>query len=115
MSFALFRTYAVPSIGRLLDRTAQFTGACQTRYDDTVLFLEAPVCHGFDSVEGRTAVRRANQMHAMYDISNDDLRYVPATFVVVSKAVARRLRLAPPHPAPRSMSRWLTTASSGAG
>ncbi len=85
LSFALFRTYAVPSIGGLLDRTGQFTGNCQKRYDDTALLLDAPVCQGFDSVAGRTAVRRINQMHAMYDISNDDLRYVLATFIVVPK------------------------------
>ena len=41
--------------------------------------------HGFDSTEGRTAIRRINQMHRMYDISNADLRYVLATFVVVPK------------------------------
>ncbi len=85
LSFALFRTYAVPSIGRLLDETGQFTGACQKRYDDTALLLEAPLVHGFDSAEGRAGVRRVNQMHARYDISNDDLRYVLATFVVVPK------------------------------
>ncbi|WP_435770455.1 oxygenase MpaB family protein [Nocardioides sp. SYSU DS0651] len=85
LSFALFRTYAVPSIGRLLDQTGQFTGACQKRYDDTVLLLEAPFVHGFESEEGRTAIRRINQMHRMYDISNDDMRYVLATFVVVPK------------------------------
>jgi hypothetical protein len=85
LSFALFRTYAVPSIGRLLDRTQQFGTACQKRYDDTALLLEAPFVHGFDSEAGRTAVRRINQMHRMYDISNDDLRYVLSTFVVVPK------------------------------
>ncbi|TYL54864.1 DUF2236 domain-containing protein [Nocardioides sp. BGMRC 2183] len=85
LSFALFRTYAVPSIGRLLDETGQFTEACQKRYDDTALLLEAPFVHGFDSEQGRTALRRINQMHKMYDISNDDLRYVLATFVVVPK------------------------------
>ena len=42
------------------------------------------VC-GFDSDEGKTAIRRINQMHRSYDISNDDLRYVLATFVVVPK------------------------------
>jgi hypothetical protein len=83
LSFALFRTYAVPSIGRLLDETGQFTTACQKRYDDTALLLEAPFVHGFDSPEGRAGVRRVNQMHAMYDISNDDMRYVLSTFVVV--------------------------------
>lgn len=85
LSFALFRTYAVPSIGRLLDRTQQFERHCQKRYDDTALLLEAPFVHGFDSPEGRTGVRRMNQMHRMYDISNDDMRYVLSTFVVVPK------------------------------
>ncbi len=79
LSFALFRTYAVPSIGRLLDQTGAFTGAVQKRYDDTALLLEAPFVHGFDSEAGRTAMRRINQMHRMYDISNDDFRYVLST------------------------------------
>jgi hypothetical protein len=83
LSFALFRTYAVPSIGRLLDRTGEFTGSCQKRYDDTALLLEAPLEHGFDAPEGRAGIRRINQMHRMYDISDDDMRYVLATFVVV--------------------------------
>ncbi len=85
LSFALFRTYAVPSIGRLLDETGQFTTACQKRYDDTVLLLDAPLTHGLDSPQGRAGIRRVNQMHAMYDISNDDMRYVLSTFVVVPK------------------------------
>lgn len=85
LSFALFRTYAVPSIGRLLDATGEFTGSVQKRYDDTALLLDGPLVHGFDSPEGRAGVRRVNQMHAMYDISNDDFRYVLATFVVVPK------------------------------
>jgi hypothetical protein len=83
LSFALFRTYAVPSIGDLLDRTGEFTGRVQKRYDDTGLLLEEVQRHGLGSTRGRAAVRRVNQMHAMYDISNDDLRYVLATFVVV--------------------------------
>ena len=85
LSFALFRTYAVPSIGRLLDQTGEFTQRVQKRYDDTGLLLEEVQKHGFGSTRGRAAVRRINQMHGMYDISNDDLRYVLATFVVVPK------------------------------
>ena len=83
LSFALFRTYAVPSIGGLLARTGEFTGRPQKRYDDTVLILDAVLEHGPDSAQGRTAIRRMNQMHRAHDISNDDLRYVLATFVVV--------------------------------
>jgi hypothetical protein len=83
LSFALFRTYAVPSIGSLLHRTGEFTERTQKRYEDTALLLDAVVEHGLDSPLGRTAVRRINQMHAAYDISNDDMRYVLCTFVAV--------------------------------
>lgn len=82
LSFALFRTYAVPSIGDLLYKTSQFTESTQKRYDDTVLLLDAPIEHGVDSPAGRAGIRRINQMHGMYDIPNDDFVYVLATFVV---------------------------------
>ena len=82
LSFALFRTYGVPSIGRLLFRTGEFTERVQKRYDDTGLILDAVLEHGFGSAEGRSAIRRMNQMHGSYSISNDDMRYVLATFVV---------------------------------
>ena len=83
LGFALFRTYAVPSIGRLLAETGEFTERTQKRYDDTALLLDAVLEHGLDTSEGRAAVRRINRMHGRYDISNDDLRYVLSTFVVV--------------------------------
>ncbi|MFD8999508.1 oxygenase MpaB family protein [Streptomyces sp. NPDC059582] len=85
LELALYRTYAVPSIGRLLAETAELTDRPQKRYDDTVLLLDAVVEHGFDSAEGRTAVRRVNQMHRSYDISDDDMRYVLCTFVVMPR------------------------------
>ncbi|MEP7178530.1 MAG: oxygenase MpaB family protein [Pseudonocardiales bacterium] len=83
LSFALFRTYAVPSIGQLLHGTGEFTARVQKRYDDTVLILDAVLEHGFDHPTGRAAIRRMNQMHGAYPIDNDDLRYVLAAFVVV--------------------------------
>ena len=83
LSFALFRTYAVPSIGALLHRTGEFTTRTQKRYEDTVLLLDAVLEHGPGSRQGRDALRRVNQMHGAYDISQDDLRYVLCTFVVV--------------------------------
>ncbi|MFF2043107.1 oxygenase MpaB family protein [Kitasatospora sp. NPDC058170] len=85
LSFALYRTYAVPGIGRLLAQTREFTDRAQKRYDDTTLILEAVVEHGFGSVQGREAIRRMNQMHRRYDISDDEYLYVLATFVVVPK------------------------------
>ncbi|MDC7335884.1 oxygenase MpaB family protein [Streptomyces lydicus] len=85
LELALYRTYAVPSIGRLLAKTAELTDRTQKRYDDTALLLDAVLEHGFDGEDGRTAIRRINQMHRSYDISDEDMRYVLCTFVVVPK------------------------------
>lgn len=85
LELALYRTYAVPSIGRLLARTAELTDRTQKRYDDTTLLLDALIEHGISSEEGHTAIRRINQMHNSYDISDDDMRYVLCTFVVMPK------------------------------
>jgi hypothetical protein len=83
LSFALFRTYAVPSIGVLLHETGEFNQRTQKRYDDTVLILDTILEHGMASPLGRQAFRRMNHMHGAYDISNDDMRYVLSTFVVM--------------------------------
>jgi hypothetical protein len=82
LSLALFRTFAVPSIGGLLDRTGEFTGRTQKRYDDTALLLDRMLQDGLQGGAGREALRRMNRMHGAYPISNDDLRYVLSTFVV---------------------------------
>jgi hypothetical protein len=85
LSFALFRTYAVPGIGGLLDETGEFTARVQQRYDDTALLLEPPTRLGFEHAESRTAIRRINAMHRAYDIPDHEFRYVLSTFVVVPK------------------------------
>ena len=71
--------------GVLEAKTCSFTEATQKRYDDTSILLEIPLIEGIDSTRGKAAIRRINQMHRMYDISNDDFRYVLATFVVVPR------------------------------
>jgi hypothetical protein len=81
LDFALFRTFAVPSIGALLDRTGQFKRYPQKRYDDTDLLLSEVVEHGYDSEPGRAALRRINQIHGRFAISNEDFLYVLSTFV----------------------------------
>ncbi|MGJ9413386.1 oxygenase MpaB family protein [Aeromicrobium sp. CF4.19] len=90
LSFALFRTYAVPSIGNLLASTDEFTERTQKRHDDTTLVLETVLDEGLESRDGRTAVRRMNQMHGSYDISDDDMLYVLSTFVVTPVRWLRR-------------------------
>ncbi|MBP2476495.1 hypothetical protein JOF53_005367 [Crossiella equi] len=81
LEFALFRTYAVPSISRLLARTGEFEHRPQRRYDDTLLLMAELTEHGYDSERGKQSLRRINQMHGRYDITNDDMLYVLTTFI----------------------------------
>ena len=94
LSFALFRTYAVPSIGGLLARTGEFTGRAQQRYDDTVLILDAVLEHGLDSPEGRAAIRRMNQMHRMLRHQQRRHALRPRDVRRDADPLDRRLRLA---------------------
>ncbi len=84
LELALFRTYAVPTIGRLLDATGEFTRCPQKRYDDTVLVLYEILQSEVDSDRRRIALDQLNRIHDRYRISNDDFVYTLATFVVVS-------------------------------
>jgi hypothetical protein len=81
LEFALFRTFAVPSISGLLDWTGEFAERPQRRYDDTDLILNEILEHGLDSERGRAAIRRLNQIHGRFSISNDNFLYVMSTFL----------------------------------
>lgn len=81
LEFALFRTYAVPSISGLLVKTGAFEGATRKRYDDTELILSEITENGLDSERGQAALARMNAMHGAYRIRNSDMLYVLSTFV----------------------------------
>src|SRR5215472_10266876 len=72
LEFALFRTFAVPSISALLDRTGEFQRRPQKRYDDTDILVSTLLEHGYDSEPGSVALRRINQLHGRFAIANDD-------------------------------------------
>lgn len=82
LEFALFRTYAIPSISGLLAKTGEFEHRARKRYDDTELILSEMVEHGLDSDRGQGALARMNTMHGAYRISNSDMLYVLSTFVL---------------------------------
>ena len=82
LEFALFRTYAVPSISALLSWTGEFRDRTRKRYDDTELLMSEISENGQDSERGQAAIRRMNEMHGRYRISNNDMLYVLSTFVV---------------------------------
>ena len=81
LELALFRTFASPSIAALLDSTGEFGRAAQKRYDDTDLILSTIVEAGYDSEQGRRAIRQMNRIHGRFEISNEDFLYVLSSFV----------------------------------
>ena len=81
LELALFRTFAVPSVAALLDSTGEFQSAPQKRYDDTDLILSTIVEAGYDSEEGKRAIRCMNRIHGRFEISNEDFVYVLSSFV----------------------------------
>lgn len=81
LEFALFRTYAVPSITGLLAKTGEFEQRPRKRYDDTELILAETIEHGLDSPRGKGSIARMNAMHGRFRIDNADMLYVLSTFV----------------------------------
>jgi len=82
LEFALFRTYAVPTISGLLSFTGEFRDRTRKRYDDTELLMSEVSENGQESERGQAAIARINDMHGRFRISNDDTLYVLSTFVV---------------------------------
>jgi hypothetical protein len=81
LEIALYRTYCVPSISALLDRTREFYEHTQRRYDDTSIIV-AEMCEwGYESGRGKAALDRMNWAHGHYRIANDDFLYVLSTFI----------------------------------
>ncbi len=81
LELALYRTYCVPSISGLLDRTGEFYRHPQQRYDDTAI-LVAELCEwGYETGRGREALDRINWAHGHFTISNRDFLYVLSTLI----------------------------------
>lgn len=81
LELALFRTFAVPTISGLLDKTGEFRNDTLRRYDDTAIIINEIMIHGYESERGMAFIKRMNRMHGQYDISNDDFLYTLSTFV----------------------------------
>ncbi len=81
LELAMLKTYCVPSISQLLDRTGEFHHHTQKRYDDTGLLVAEILKWGYDSERGQESIRRMNAIHGHYPISNEDFLYVLSTFI----------------------------------
>jgi len=81
LELALLKTFCVPSISGLLQRSGEFEQRPRKRYDDTGLMVAEMLRHGPDSAAGIAVIERMNRIHGSYAISNDDFLYVLSTFV----------------------------------
>lgn len=81
LEIALFRTFCVPSISALLDRTAEFHHRPQKRYDDTGVMVSLILKWGYDTPRGQAVIQRMNRIHGHFPIRNEDFVYVLSTFI----------------------------------
>ncbi|KAF9923936.1 hypothetical protein FBU30_006006 [Linnemannia zychae] len=102
LEFALFKTYAVPSISKILAATKEFSKHCLRRTDDTVLIL-LEMNEGYSRnvrrtlIEGKVdekellnderrkeiAAERLNFIHGHYNIKQGDYLFTLAQFVLM--------------------------------
>ncbi|CAF0802559.1 unnamed protein product [Adineta ricciae] len=86
ISFALFKTYGIPSISRLLVQTDQLARleVAGRRAEDTGVLLSECFENDLDSPRARMATARINYLHNLYRgrISNDDMLYTLSLFVL---------------------------------
>lgn len=95
LEYALFKTYAVPSISRILAATGEFTERAQKRYDDTVLVLAEINENGHEGARSAASYARLNAMHGRFKIRDEDFLYTLGTFVFEP---IRALKLYGPRP-----------------
>ncbi|KAF9176620.1 hypothetical protein BGZ51_000226, partial [Haplosporangium sp. Z 767] len=101
LEFALFKTYAIPSISKILASTKQFATSCLKRAEDTSLIL-MEMNEGYSRdmrrtmIEGKVdekerlnderraeiATERLNFIHGHYNIKQEDYLYTLALFIL---------------------------------
>ena len=88
LEFALFRTYGIPSISKLLVKTAQFANPATApkRYSDTSVLVVTMILRDWGSKDWVRGVSRINCLHNEYRskglITNDDMLYTLSLFAL---------------------------------
>lgn len=82
LEFGLFKTYAIPSISKILYSTRELVDRCGRRYDDTDLLIREFLEHDPNEPRAMASIDRMNHIHSQYNISNGDYLYVLSVFVV---------------------------------
>ncbi|KAL9601348.1 MAG: hypothetical protein Q9179_002891, partial [Wetmoreana sp. 5 TL-2023] len=88
LQFALFRTYGIPSVSRLLVATSQLSDAATAskRYADTVVLVREFMSHRPSHPRTLEAIARMNYIHSLYqksgDIRDDDMLFTLSLFAL---------------------------------
>lgn len=82
LHLAFYRSFTIPSIARLLDRTGEIERHPEKRSADTGLLMYELIAAGFHDPRGVAVVRQLNRMHRRWDITNDEYLYILTTFIV---------------------------------
>ncbi|KAL2006117.1 hypothetical protein VTN00DRAFT_9771 [Thermoascus crustaceus] len=88
LQFALFRTYGIPSVSRLLAKTSEFSKpqTALKRYSDTSALVVEFIAHAPSDDRGRSAIARINYLHSGYRASGkileDDMLYTLSLFAI---------------------------------
>ncbi|KAI9307150.1 hypothetical protein BJ944DRAFT_198105 [Cunninghamella echinulata] len=100
LEFALFKTFVIPSVSKLLVSTGEFANSCTRRAEDTELIL-SEIIDAYPRIQNHLAegnkvtekdivqqnhraklsVERLNQIHGKYPIRNGDYLYTLALFL----------------------------------
>ncbi|KAL4925843.1 uncharacterized protein BDV17DRAFT_167312 [Aspergillus undulatus] len=88
LQFALFRTYGIPTISKVLTKTSQFSGANTSlkRYTDTSALVQEFVGQPPSAARGQAAIVRTRYLHSGYrdsgKILDSDMLYTLGLFAV---------------------------------
>jgi hypothetical protein len=78
----LFKAFCSPEFSGTLARTGAVVQRTENRDDNTVVLFIGLMEYGYDSPEGRAALRFINRQHQPYPISEDAYRYTYAAIVM---------------------------------
>lgn len=84
LEFALFKTYGIPTISKLLLATGALIDKAEVRAEDTGVLLIEMINSDPNSERSTLAIARTNYLHAQYgtQISNDDMLYTLSVFIL---------------------------------
>ncbi|MGW5114284.1 oxygenase MpaB family protein [Streptomyces noursei] len=82
LNLGFYRTFAVPSIARVLAGTGKLTKQPRVRAKATGELMYTLIEHGLDTGEGEAAVQKLIRLHSGLAVSNEDFVYVLAAFCI---------------------------------